>query len=457
MTIAERMKNSVMLKLATAGFLMLMLLIPAGSIQSLVSERSARQRDAVTEVSDKWGGNQDVSGPILVVPYRESYRDEKGITRSRLQRAYFLPETLAIQSDVKAQRRRRGIYEVTLYTTQLKMSGHFRRPSFHSLKASASQILWKDATITVGIPDTRGIRDSRIAARLAGRQLDFQPGAEPTLFPSGIQAAASDVDRLTALPFELAFDLQGSTALSFAPLGKQTTVEVRSDWKDPSFFGAFLPAKRQINERGFTALWKVSFFGRNIPQAWTSESLAAKQSRQGLSGSNFGVRLIVPVDFYQKVERAVKYALLFIGLTFLAFLLFEIFNRLQIHPMQYILVGSALCVFYLLFLSLSEHIGFTAAYLIAAVTVVGLISGYCLRILRERKRALVMTGLLAGLYGYLYFVLHSEDFALLLGSLLVLSVLAGVMYLTRNIDWYSVSLERGGTAGNGSPAAQTSR
>ena len=442
MSIREGLKNSVMLKLAIAGFLMLMLLIPAASIQSLVSERSARQREAVGEVSDKWGGSQVVSGPVLVVPYMELYRDEKGITRAREHRAYFLPETLGIQSEVQAQRRRRGIYEVTLYTTQLRLKGHFRRPAFQRVKASADRIHWDQATISVGIPDTRGIRDSKINARLAGRALDFQPGGEPSLFPSGIQARVTGINHDPTIPFEIQFDLQGSTSLSFAPLGKQTTVEVRSDWKDPSFFGAFLPAKREITAKGFVALWKVSFFGRNIPQEWTSESLSTSQMKEGLSGSSFGVRLIVPVDFYQKVERAVKYALLFIGLTFLAFLLFEIFNRLHIHPMQYILVGSALCVFYLLFLSLSEHIGFTAAYVLAAIAVIGLISGYCVRILREKKRAVFMAGLLTGLYGYLYFVLHSEDFALLLGSFLVLGVLAAVMYLTRNIDWYSVSLGR---------------
>ncbi len=448
MSIAERLKNSVMLKLAIAGFLMLVLLLPAGIIQSLVNERSNRRNEAVGEVSEKWGRSQEVAGPILVVPYREIYKDDKGIVRRRLHHAYFLPERLSIQSEVQAQTRRRGIYEVTLYTTQLKLTGEFRRPDFGELQANAHEILWREASLSVGIPDTRGIRDSRIAARLGTRSLEFQPGAEPTLFASGIQARVGELGG-ARMPFEIAFDLQGSSALSFAPLGKQTTVEMRSDWKDPSFFGAFLPAKREIGPTGFNALWKVSFFGRNIPQSWSSESIPRQQVQSALRASDLGVRLIVPVDFYQKVERAVKYALLFIGLTFLAFLLFEIFNRLHIHPMQYTLVGAALCVFYLLFLSLSEHIGFTLAYLSAAVTIIALIAGYCRRVLGDGRGAVVMVVLLTALYGYLYFVLQSEDYALLLGSVLVLAVLAAVMYLTRNIDWYSVSLGKNGASATG--------
>lgn len=444
MTIADRLKNSVMLKLATAGFLMLMLLIPAASIQSLVSERSGRRDEAVTEVSGKWGGSQQVAGPILAVPYRQTYRDEKNILRSRTQTAYFLPETLRIQADAKAELRRRGIYEVTLYTTQLRVQGNFLRPDFDRLNADADQILWKDAFLAVGIPDTRGIRDSRVSAKYAGGQIDFQPGpGEVPFFSNGIHARVPNARGTTgSIPFEITFDLQGSSELTFAPLGKQTSVEIQSGWTDPSFFGSFLPATHEINKEGFKAIWKVSFFGRGIPQEWTSQSLDSDNVRGRINQSSFGVRLIIPVDFYQKVERAVKYALLFIGLTFLSFLLFEIFNRLHIHPMQYLLVGSALCVFYLLFLSLSEHIGFTLAYIVAAGAIIALITGYCSKVLGDFKRGLVMAGLLVGLYGYLYFVLHSQDYALLLGSILVMAVLSVVMYLTRNIDWYSVSLGR---------------
>ncbi len=443
-------RQSVTFRIFFIGFLILILMIPLVMVSSLIGERENRRNAAVDEVSSRWGSAQRIAGPMIVVPYRVSYRDEKNILRERVENAYFLPEALRAKGTVDPQERSRGLYRVVLYGIKdFAFSGLFRRPDFSRLGIQESAVIWDRAYLAVGIPDTRGIQKG-VTLRWNGKEHPFLPGVKNAgIITSGIHVPLGERVREGAISgFSFTIGLRGSSSLGFVPLGKETVVELSSSWAHPSFEGAYLPDRRSVGGGGFTAFWNVSYFGRNFSQEWTQSQMPDPGT---FGGTEFGVRMYQPVDFYQKCVRAVKYGFLFISLTFLAFFLFELFNRLSIHPLQYLMVGFAMTLFYLLFLALSEHIGFMASYAVSSVSVMAIITGYCSRILETRRRAGVMFGLLFGLYSYLFILLENEDYALLLGALALFAILALVMYLTRNIDWYS--LKMGGTQSGGAAEA----
>ncbi|MBN1531364.1 MAG: cell envelope integrity protein CreD [Spirochaetes bacterium] len=433
-------------KILFTGLLALLLLIPLSMVSSLIQEREQRRNAAVAEVSSKWGFRQEIAGPVLVVPFRSQYTDEKNVTRTRIENAYFLPESIRTGARIIPQARHRGLYEVILYSIKdFAFSGQFRSPDFEKLGIAEQNVLWERAYLAVGIPDTRGIGRG-VTLRWNGREVPFLPGVkDAAIFGTGIHAPLGEaVRREAGSRYDFGLDLRGSSALSFVPLGKETVVELSSPWAHPSFEGAYLPDSHRVTSAGFSARWKVSYFGRNFSQEWIQSQMPG---RDILARSAFGVRMYQPVDFYQKCVRAVKYGFLFIFLTFLSFFMFELFNRLNIHPLQYLMVGFAMCIFYLLFIALSEHIGFSASYAVSSLSVMALITGYCVKVLQTRGRAGVMFGLLFGLYSYLFILLENEDYALLLGSLALFAILALVMYLTRNVDWYAIRM--GGQNGEG--------
>lgn len=437
----RRFRDSVAVKIAIIGGLILVLLIPLGMVSSLVSERQARQKEASKEVADSWGRPQVLAGPVLTVPYQVHVKNEKGLDiGTQTYWVRFLPETLKIEGNVETERRNRGIFEVAVYRTGLHWTGTFHRPSFEDWHVEPKDILWRDAYLAIGVPDMRGIT-SGVGLTWGNRTLQLAPGgAEEELWHSGLKVGIPDLEAgkagdVHAFAFDLA--VNGSEDLSFLPMGKETTVALKSNWPSPSFCGEFLPAKRTVRSTGFDALWNVSWFGRSYPQHWRTSEAKEQAPGSALNASAFGVQLFQPVDAYQMTERSTKYAALFLVLTFLTFFLYEQFNPFSLHPVQYLLVGFALCLFYLLLLSISEHSSFGLAYLAAAAATVLLIGGYSAAILRGALRALLMTFVLGTLYGYLYVLLQLEDYALLLGSLGLFVILALVMYLTRRIDWAS--------------------
>lgn len=434
----RRLHDSVVVKMLVIGILILVLLIPLAMVGSLVAERQARSGQAAEEVAGTWGRAQVLGGPVLTVPYLQHVRNEKGVPVTLTSYARFLPETLKVEGTVDTERRSRGIFEVAVYRTDLRWQGTFARPSFEAWRIAPEDVLWQDAWLAVGVPDMRGIT-SGVELTWDNRTLQLAPGGgETNLWSSGLRVpvpglAESKPGEIHAFSFGLG--LNGSGSLSFLPLGKETTVALKSKWPSPSFTGAFLPARRTVRGTGFEALWNVSWFGRSYPQQWRAGEAEEVASAGVIGGSSFGVQLFVPVDAYQKTERARKYGVLFLVLTFLTFFLYEQFNPFSLHPVQYLLVGSALCLFYLLLLSISEHAPFGLAYLVAASATVLLIGGYSIAILHGALRALLMTAVLGALYGYLYVLLQLEDYALLLGSAGLFVILALVMYLTRKIDW----------------------
>lgn len=437
----RRFRDSIAIKIAIIGGLILILLIPLGMVDSLVSERQSRQKQASKEVADSWGRPQTLAGPVLTVPYLVHVKNEKGLdigTQTHWVR--FLPETLKIDGNVETERRNRGIFEVAVYRTGLHWAGTFQRPSFDDWHVEPKDILWQDAYLAIGVPDMRGIT-SGVGLMWGNRTLQLAPGgAEDELWHSGLRVGIPDLEAGKAgMLYAFAFDLavNGSEDLSFLPLAKETTVALKSNWPSPSFCGEFLPAKRTVRGTGFDALWNVSWFGRSYPQQWRTSEAKEQAPATALAASAFGVQLFQPVDSYQMTERSTKYAALFLVLTFLTFFLYEQFNPFSLHPVQYLLVGFALCLFYLLLLSISEHAPFGLAYLTAAAATVLLIGGYSAAILHGALRALLMTFVLGTLYGYLYVLLQLEDYSLLLGSLGLFLILGLVMYLTRRIDWAS--------------------
>lgn len=421
-------RNSLGLKIFFTGFLVLVLLIPTLMIEGLVRERKYTSRDAQIEVSQKWGLEQSIAGPILTVPYKEFYNRTNFNTRF----AHFLPDMLNIKGDLDSEIRSRGIFEVPLYTTDLNINGSFSLPNFSELNVASSNVLWDQAYLSFGITDMRGLKE-QLTIDWNEEALQFQPGLSQEIgLRSGLNVPIRNLNTQTLnYPFSLNLVLNGSQEVRFAPLGRETNILLSSDWCSPSFDGAFLPIEHDITDEGFTARWKVLDLNRNYPQLWNNKSYQ-------LSESLFGLKFLMPVDTYQQTTRSIKYAVLFIVLTFLTFFLIEVLNRVKIHPIQYLLVGFSIVLFYLLLLSLSEHLNFNLSYVLASLGIIGLVSSYTAAILHKKAMALLLFVVLTGLYVYLYVLLQLQDYSLLLGSLGLFLILASVMFLTRKVDWYSI-------------------
>lgn len=438
-TTLQPLKSSLFLRLMFVGFLILLLLIPLAMISNLIFEREARRQSVVEEVSATWGGPQTLIGPLLTIPYHTVWRDEKGKTYTEVHKAQFLPSTFTVKGDIIPEIRWRSIFEVVLYRVNLHVSGTFLPPDFSLWKIPPENIIWEEAILSLGIPDTRGIHDV-LFLTWNGQPIEFLAGAgNNDLFEAGLHARLPNhlaTPNTTAHSFSFEVNLNGNDQLLFAPVGKKTTVNLNSKWSDPSFIGGFLPTQRDISPEGFKAMWEISHLGRSYPQSWINK----EKNQVNFHSNTFGVRLLLPVDFYQKSERSIKYGALFILLTFMTFFLFEIFNPLRIHAIQYLMVGFALCLFYLLLLSISEHLGFVSAYIMATVATIVLITGYGSKVLRSKGHAGIMGVVLTGLYAYLYVLLHLQDYALLFGSVGLFVILAIVMFITRNVDWYAVSI-----------------
>ncbi|TBU81131.1 cell envelope integrity protein CreD [Pseudomonas daroniae] len=438
------MNRSLFLKLGTIALLILLLMIPLLLIDGLVNERQSLRNDVLRDIARSSSYQQQITGPILVVPYSKTVQQWKTVAGSserylekgvELGRLYFLPERFALDGDVRTELRYRGIYQARLYHSDSQVSGEFKVPAHYGV-SDVEAYRFDDPFIAVGISDVRGIGND-LKLQLNGASLSFEPGSGDDRFGSGVHVPLPAHDGRDEQTLVFAFDLklQGTEQLSITPVGRESQVTLRSDWPHPSFVGEYLPSQREVTEQGFTANWQTSFFATDMQEALSacvSGSCSAMQNRV------FGVSFIEPVDQYLKADRAIKYALLFVTLTFAVFFLFEVLKRLAVHPVQYALVGLSLALFYLLLLSLSEHLGFAIAYGLSALGCVALNIFYVSSVLRSWSRGGAFGVLLAALYGLLYGLLGAEDYALLMGSLLVFGVLGCVMVLTRKLDWYGV-------------------
>jgi len=338
-------------KLLVLGGLVLVLLIPVSSVLSLVRERQARAEQVREEIGALWGREQILGAAVLTLPVRVHHGDT--VNQGNV---HLLPAAIHWRGELSPQLRNRGIFDVPVYEARLRAEGWFELQDLAALGVSPESGRWERAELTIGVSDLRGIQE-RLELEWAGRRIPFVPGsASPELLPEGLQAqvgspapAAPDA----RLPFSFEILLRGSETLQLLPLGEVTTVKLASTWPDPGFGGAFLPRERSVRSDGFTAAWDVPYFGRGYPQAWWQGSQQGAQIRGAAASSAFGVTLIRPADQYQRTERSVKYAVLFIGLTFTALFLLELLSAVRLHPVEYLLVGFALCLFYVLLLALA--------------------------------------------------------------------------------------------------------
>ncbi len=440
------MKRTMTKKMVMIGLLILLLMIPLLMIEGVVSERSGYRYQVRHSIAESWTGEQKLIGPLLVVPYKEYYTkkvwDEKlkqyqTETHHWKRELYIAPEQLSIVAEVATEERKRGLYAIPVYKSELALSGHFSNRQLQELlKSTSHRVEWQPAHLAVLVSDVRGISTQPLL-QWQGKALEFQSGSEIGKQRSGMHAPLGKLDvAAVTYAFDFMLPLRGMETLQFAPLGKSTEVQLSADWPHPSFIGRYLPGERTIDAEQFSASWAISSFSSGMPQL-----LAECQGGNcnALHNDTFGVTLFNSVDIYQQSERSVKYAMLFIGLSFVAFFLFEVMKGLRLHPMQYLLVGLGLSVFYLLLISLSEHIAFTLAYLSASLASTAVIGFYISGVLHSWRHGGVMTAVLLLLYAMLFAILRSEDNALLMGSLLIFAVLSLVMVVTRRIDWYAIS------------------
>lgn len=440
------MKRPLLFKFSTIALLILLLMVPIGMINGIIHDRKASQKDVVEEIAKSSSYSQKLVGPILVVPYVKKIREWKvdPDTKVRYQaesrldgHLYFLPSAFLVDGKLKTERRARGIYEARLYHADNNISGQFEVPINYGVVEELPDYEFDLPYISMGIKDIRGIENG-LKILINNDLVDMQPGTKLKILGEGVHATIKhpDLSQKSIFQFKLNLVLQGTESLSVVPIGRDSQVDLSSDWPHPSFMGDYLPGKREIDETGFTASWRTSYFSSNLEESFNQCVFAS--DCEAFNSRYFGVSLIEPVDQYVKSDRAIKYAILFVGLTFAGFFLFEILKRLAVHPVQYGLVGLALAFFYLLLVSLSEHIAFGLAYLISSSACVLLIGFYVSYVLQGFIRGAIFTLLLSALYGLLYGLLSAEDYALLMGSFLLFGLLGAFMMLTRKLDWYSI-------------------
>jgi len=449
MSTLQTIKGSVTGKVLFIVLLALLLLVPLGMIEGLTQERARHYEVARLGIANAVGAAQTIGAPILVVPFQYTQLVQSSPV-SVTDELYLLPQELTITGAVETEQRKRGIYSVPVFEARLHVTGRFPAVALDR-NYDDLQILWNQAQISLPLTDARSIRQPIVLAS-GVRTTTFQASGERVAgFGPQLVARYAELGlgALTA-PQAFSFDLvvAGTGSIRFLPLGDETRVSIASTWPSPSLVGAYLPQNRvEPTAEGFTAEWRVLDLGRGYPSKWQRTGGPPRD----VAASAFGADLITPVGVHEATLRATKYAVLIIGLTFAAYFLFELFAALRLHALQYLLIGIANTVFYLLLLALAEHVGFGAAYCASAIAATALITSYSGAVLRSLRRALPIGALLTVLYAYLYVTLKAEDYALLFGAVGVFGVLAAFMYLTRHVDWFTVSF---GARGNDSTRVQ---
>ncbi len=452
-------------KMVVVGVLVIICWIGSLLVLGVVSERQGRQAEAEARIGNEWGEPQLVAAPVMVVPLNKFgtvYSASSGGNISARRVLYILPEDLSVDTKLEPEIRSRGIFSAPVYRADVVLDGKFVHPDLSELGLLESDVRWAEATVAMGFADIRNINIS--SGTLGSAPLTFVSGSPYwAVNNQGVHARTPLVPAWTSQDFSVSLGLTGSKGISFLPLGSNTKVSVSAPWGSPSFGGAYLPKTESIESDNFSANWEISALGRSYSEVWegsgatinlnsyeehsygfmgspTTKPFAAFGSDsdvgRAFGQSAFGVNLFREVTFYTLVSRTVKYAILFIALTFLAFYLFEVVSGTRVHPFQYLLIGAALVLFYLLLLSFAEHLGFGASYLLSAIMTLGMVTAYSASVLKARSRSWMVAAILAVLYAYLYAILQLENYALLFGTLFLFIALAAVMRATRGIEWY---------------------
>lgn len=439
-------KTSITARLIMVGTLTLILLIPLSFIDNLIRERSFRQIDVVNEINNKWGNNVLVYGPILKLPYKtyietSTFNEKTKVyikeTKTEIKYAYIFPETLNSRVNVNSKKLKRGNFESAVFSTNMELTGNYAVPDLISKDIKAKDILWEKATVIIKTSNLKGIKNE-VSLKLNNVNYNFETnfnqgtsntgqgldGLETNLLGIG------DVPKIEDKVFSIRMSFNGSRSIRLIPIGKTTTLSMKSNWSAPSFIGNFLPndETKSVSKDGFSADWKILHINRPFSQQYLHKL-------PNLTAYAFGTKFIVMVDEYKKSERSAKYGFLVIGLTFLVFFLIQTMSKINIHPFQYLMIGIALTMFYTLLVSISEHSNFLKAYLVAGTSIITLITLYSKSILKKWKFPIFIGISLTALYTFIYIIIQLEDYALLVGSIGLFIILASVMYASRKIDW----------------------
>jgi inner membrane protein len=456
------MKFPLLGKAVALGGVIILLLIGLHSVSGLVYERQMRQHEAEQSVAESLAGSQTVLGPVMKMRCDESWDYVVGEGKQRTlatdhkERVISAwPRALSVNASAAIEPRYRGLFKLNGYLAKNELSAQWDPlpvPQASNEHAGA-RVSCEAPIISVAVSDARGIRSAQV--RVNGSSLPARSGSRLSSLPNGFHAVLPTAANEAPVKLELGLELAGTRSLAWTPIAQDTQVRLASSWPHPSFGGRFLPVERQVSTQGFQAQWRVSGLATTAQQAadgggavceWRDEGAGAVDGKAGCVDA-FGVGFIDPVNGYVLNDRALKYGLLFIALTFVAVGLIEVLRSLRVHPIQYLLVGCALTVFFLLLLSLSEHLAFGIAYLAASAACTALLAFYGAHVLGGARPGLAFGAGIALLYGVLYALLQMEQAALVLGSLLLFGVLAAVMIATRRIDWYALATQLRNEAG----------
>ena len=454
-TIQENGPNKTVLKGVITGALILVMLIPTLFVMNLITEREQRQKEVTQEISNKWAAPQTLTGPYIYLPYKIKFTDNDGKITTLQKNLFLLPENLKVTGNITPEIRPRSIYKVLLYKSTIKNTGNFLLQLPKDI--TADMVDFTEAKICYGIRDFKGIQE-KISINLQGTNYELAPGlptkekevtssnnnntsqqeydrvatitskeVETIGVSANINISMDDIGKV--LNFDMPIKINGSEQLHFIPLAGNSSFELHSTWADPKFDGNNLPANHTVTTQGFTATW--NFNKANLPYGTIIKDFDFKKEPYA-----FGVTMVQPADQYAKTQRSVKYAILFIGLTFALFFIIELMQKNPVHPIQYILIGLALVIFFTLLLSISEFLIFDYAYFIAATATILLITLYAKAHFKSSKTAAVFGTILSCLYSFIFVLIRLEDTALLVGSIGLFIVLAIVMFASRKINWY---------------------
>ena len=444
-------------KFFLVALLILILSIPLALVWFMVSEREARFESVKQDIARTFGKEQRIIGPLMIVPYSvrvTRIQNDKTIEDTEERYAVFLPDDFQAEGEAKSEVRRRSIYEVTLYKARMKLSGRFPAPDIRLVDPEATNIRWRDAFLSIALSDVSGLNEGAELRIDGGRVIPFEPsiglpnasssvrnirtsGLHARLFPVNAPIAQQP----DALSFETELAFNGSSALTIAPVGRETKISLTSDWPHPSFTGAFLPESREIGASGFSASWRIPHLARSVPQSWRVSATQAQTVHNRLSSTLSGVDFYVPVDYYDLVNRAAKYGLMFLAVAFFGVLVLELTSGRRVHAVQYVFVGVAMILFYVLLLSLSEHIGFVLAYIAASTATGGMLSLYVGKSLQSAAKGFIMLIMFSILYALLYLILRLEDYALLAGAVAGFVMLTVTMFATLRVNWSGETAE----------------
>ena len=425
-------KNKLVIKAFFIGFLILVLLIPTFFIMFLVEDRQDRRKEVVQEVSSKWAGAQTVIGPFLMIPYYEEQTNQTNQVITTKKYLCLLPDELNINGKILPQIRHRSIFKVPVYNSTLQMNGNFKIAKPDKLPVAITALHFDEAVVCMGITDFKGIGEN-LQLKWNDTASNFETGL-PDI--SWLKEGISNPLKLTAEElvngtsnFSINLSLKGSESLYVTPLGSTTKVHFESEWPNPAFDGKYLPDTNAVSNKGFAADWKILQFNRSYPQYFINGG------NHSINESAFGINLLQPIDAYGQTMRSVKYAVLIIALTFFVYFFLEIYYRRSVHPLQYVLIGFALVIFYTLLLSISEYMQFGLAYLISSAATVLLISWYTKGIFKQWPIVLLFAFILSLLYTFIYVIIQLQDDALLFGSIGLFVLLAIIMYFSRKVNW----------------------